>query len=716
MKLKSIHIAGFKSFAERVSIHYHAGITGVIGPNGSGKSNIIDAVRWVMGEQTSKSLRAEDPTDIIFSGSQNKKPLSLAEVTLVFSNDGGQCPAEFLHLPEVSIGRSVNRGGERDYFMNREPCRLKDIVDFLFSLGLGSKSYAIIQQDKRDRIIHASPEDLREVLEETAGITLFKIKRKEAEKRLLSTAERLKNLKEIEFELFRQKESLEHQVEKAKQKLSYLEELKETEISLIKNHVGFYKNLSTKIQKEIQTQSDEILISSKDAAQWESTANDLKSYELELVQRIKQWERERDDQTISFTKYQERMENYDRLRQDRSLQKDRFEKELLQEQSNLKREQERQHTIAIDMEQLSVQWDQKETEQEALQTKLEILDESLQVERLRGEELRSEMRALESGQGALRAQNEAILNTMTRDQHHVQKIEQQLVKQRELRAQINADRSALVEQLKKISADLDLVQVSRMEAQTLWHQIQFQYEQALEEKELMKTDFLEKSTVALGLQKLVDSQGMLSDGSLALKEQLSRHIVGFLFEEVSLHEEDEVLLEHCLPTLFQSALVENRDHFVKIIDKAQELSVSRVSFFVTDLLEPLSPLEQQDRAHLLELAGVRCVGNRLEKLTKPFLKNIFDRIFICQDEWLLFEAKKRARKNSQFVLITERGTVHVNPFGFSYGIFLQESAEKLSFLQYRRQYTQALQEKETSQEKLAFSEGVVYNISQNKFQ
>ncbi|MBX9836906.1 MAG: AAA family ATPase, partial [Silvanigrellaceae bacterium] len=461
MKLKSIHISGFKSFADRVNIHYHDGITGVIGPNGSGKSNIIDAVRWVMGEQTAKSLRADDPTDIIFSGSQDRKPLSLAEVTLIFSNDGLHCPAEYMHLPEISIGRRINRGGEREYFMNREPCRLKDIVDFLLSIGLGSKSYAIIQQDKRDRIIQASPEDLREILEETAGITVFKVRRKEAEKRLTSTSERIKNLAEIEQELTRQKESLSEQVEKASLKLSYSQELKDKEIELIKNHVGFYRNIASKIKKEVDSRSSEIQQSSLEANEWEATANDLKSTQLELTQQIKATENQLDDQKIALTKYQERRENYKKRHEERILQKDKIKKELAEEQFNLKGEEEKQNQLMLEVDKLGLSLQKIDLEKEGFQERLEELDESLQVERMRGDEIRSEMKAIESSRNSLRARNESMLDTISRYNQQIQKVTENHLTNYESRGQIAADRKAIAENLNKVSLGLDEVVSNR---------------------------------------------------------------------------------------------------------------------------------------------------------------------------------------------------------------------------------------------------------------
>ncbi len=490
MKLKSIHISGFKSFADRVNIQYHDGITGVIGPNGSGKSNIIDAVRWVMGEQTAKSLRADDPTDIIFSGSQDRKPLSLAEVTLIFSNDGLHCPSEYMHLPEISIGRRINRGGEREYFMNREPCRLKDIVEFLLSIGLGSKSYAIIQQDKRDRIIQASPEDLREILEETAGITVFKVRRKEAEKRLSSTSERMKNLAEIEQELVRQKESLSEQVEKASLKLSLNQELKDKEIQLIKNHVGFYRNIASKIKKEVDSRSNEIQLSTIEASEWETIANDLKSTQLELTQQIKATENQLDDQKISLTKYQERSENYKRRHEERISQKDKIKKELSEEQLNLKREEQRQSQLMVDIEKLGISLQKIDTEKESFQERLEELDESLQVDRMRGDEIRSEMRAIETSRGTLKARNESMLDTISRYNQQIQKVTDTYHSSSQTRVQIAADRKGISDNLSKVSIGLDEVVSNRNLIESELEKIKKKYEQANLESENVKVNNL----------------------------------------------------------------------------------------------------------------------------------------------------------------------------------------------------------------------------------
>lgn len=234
MHLKKIIVNGFKSFADRVSIDFDKGITGIVGPNGSGKSNVIDAVRWVMGEQNAKYLRGQVATDIIFAGSAKRKSQSVAEVTLVFDNreDDGFCPPEYRHEPEVAITRRLYSDGTRDYLMNKKTCRLKDIVDFFMSTGLGGRSYSMIQQGQVERILNAKPEDIREILEEAAGTLSFKKRRDEAVKKLARTQENLSRIEDIVNELDRQEQTLRGQVEKARKWKDVSSELERDELSL----------------------------------------------------------------------------------------------------------------------------------------------------------------------------------------------------------------------------------------------------------------------------------------------------------------------------------------------------------------------------------------------------------------------------------------------------------------------------------------------------
>lgn len=198
MFLKSVSAFGFKSFADRTALDFGAGITAVVGPNGSGKSNISDAVRWVLGEQSAKYLRGSKMEDIIFSGSGQRRPLGVAEVTLVFDNQDHMLPLDF---DEVSITRRLYRSGDSDYAINKKSCRLKDILDLLADTGMGKGAMFLIGQNKIDEILNSRPEDRRAIFEEAAGIARFRMRKKEAARRLDETADNLTRINDIKSEV-----------------------------------------------------------------------------------------------------------------------------------------------------------------------------------------------------------------------------------------------------------------------------------------------------------------------------------------------------------------------------------------------------------------------------------------------------------------------------------------------------------------------------------
>ena len=181
MYLKTIKAYGFKSFADKIEINFEKNINGIVGPNGSGKSNVVDAVRWVLGEQSMKSLRGETATDIIFSGSKSRKPLNSASVTLIFDNTDLYLPIQYT---EVSVKRVIYRSGENEYYLNNEKCRLKDITNLLTDTGADKESFNIISQGKIDEILSTKPADRRGVFESAAGVMKYKKRKEEAVKKL----------------------------------------------------------------------------------------------------------------------------------------------------------------------------------------------------------------------------------------------------------------------------------------------------------------------------------------------------------------------------------------------------------------------------------------------------------------------------------------------------------------------------------------------------
>lgn len=217
MRLSTIKLSGFKSFVDPTVFHLPTNMTGIVGPNGCGKSNIIDAIRWVMGESSASRLRGDALTDVIFSGSSSRKPVSQATVELIFDNSEGNIGGEFARFTEISVKRSVSRDGQSNYYLNGSRCRRRDITDLFLGTGLGPRSYSIIEQGMIGQIIEAKPEELRVYLEEAAGISKYKERRKETESRIKSTRENLDRLNDLREEIDKQLEHLKKQARAAEQ-------------------------------------------------------------------------------------------------------------------------------------------------------------------------------------------------------------------------------------------------------------------------------------------------------------------------------------------------------------------------------------------------------------------------------------------------------------------------------------------------------------------
>ncbi len=229
MKIKKLEILGFKSFPERVSFSFPVGITGIVGPNGCGKSNIVDAVLWVVGERSVRHLRARLMEDVIFNGTNGNKPLGMAEVSILFSNKDGGVPAEYAGYEEIMVTRRVFRSGESEYYINQNPCRLKDVTDLFAGTGIGTNAYSIIEQGKVDFILNSKPQERRLLFEEAAGVSRFRERKRIALMKMESTEQNLLRLRDIIGEIKRQINGLNRQVKRAERFKAYKGEIKEIE-------------------------------------------------------------------------------------------------------------------------------------------------------------------------------------------------------------------------------------------------------------------------------------------------------------------------------------------------------------------------------------------------------------------------------------------------------------------------------------------------------
>ncbi len=232
MKIKRLTIFGFKSFVDRTTLAFPVGTSAIVGPNGCGKSNIVDAIRWVLGEQNPRHLRGRLMEDVIFSGSESRKPMGMAEVVLTLSNEEGRAPQRYANFTEIEVSRRLYRSGESEYYINRVPSRLRDIVDLFTDTGIGTRAYSIIEQGQVGWLVNAKPEERRVLFEEAAGINRFKQKKEAALRRLEATRENLTRVSDIISEVKRQLNSLNRQAKKAERYKLLKEELKDIELFL----------------------------------------------------------------------------------------------------------------------------------------------------------------------------------------------------------------------------------------------------------------------------------------------------------------------------------------------------------------------------------------------------------------------------------------------------------------------------------------------------
>ena len=260
MHLKRLEVQGFKSFAEKIVLEFNSGITAVVGPNGSGKSNISDAIRWVLGEQSAKTLRGGKMEDVIFAGTEHRKPLGFAEVSLCFDNTDRTLPIDY---SEVIVTRRVYRSGESEYKINKTNCRLKDITELFLDTGIGKDGYSIIGQGRVDEILSTKSEERRHIFEEASGIMKYKIKKQEAEKKLEMTSQNLLRINDIILELESQLEPLKEQADKAKRYLSLRDDLKELEVSVYVENISKLKSKMQEIENHYTTIKNHIDTESK---------------------------------------------------------------------------------------------------------------------------------------------------------------------------------------------------------------------------------------------------------------------------------------------------------------------------------------------------------------------------------------------------------------------------------------------------------------------
>ena len=392
MYLKSIEIYGFKSFAKKMKFEFHNGITGIVGPNGSGKSNVADAVRWVLGEQSAKQLRGASMQDIIFAGTEERKPLSYAYVALTMDNSDHVLPIDY---EEVTIARRVYRSGESEYLLNGTPCRLKDVSELFYDTGVGKEGYSIIGQGQIEKILSGKPEDRRELFDEAVGIVKFKKRKAASVKKLESERENLVRVNDILSEQERRIGPLEKQSEDAKQYLKYKEELKRIDVNSFMLEVDRLQGNLDEVEKNTSIAKEHL--------------EDSKRSQEEIREKYDSLEQE-------ITDLEEQIESLKKNQSDSTLLKGKLENEIALLEEQIRSANATDENMAARIAEIEADKAEKEGQLEGFKKEKEDLDKTLEeaVERLTSvknnySELQS---AINTNNEKIEANNKAIMELL----------------------------------------------------------------------------------------------------------------------------------------------------------------------------------------------------------------------------------------------------------------------------------------------------------------
>lgn len=420
MYLKRLEMKGFKSFADRTELVFAPGITAIVGPNGSGKSNVTDAIRWVLGEQSAKSLRGAKMEDVIFAGSSTRKPVGFCEVSITFDNTDRQL---LLDYAEITLTRRVNRSGESQFFLNKQPCRLKDIQELLMDTGIGKEAYSLIGQGRIDEILSAKSEGRRAIFEEAAGIVKYKTRKIEAERKLAQTEENLFRIHDRIDELTTQIEPIREQAEKAKEWKKHQQALKQYEIALYVDRVEQLHQTWEDLKKQMEANREKQLTYTTELTTKETKLEQIK---FQLQQQEANWEQVQAEvlQLAETMKKEEGKENVYRERMKQQTKRQEWLTKRLRQLAEEQQQLEQQQQIAA--QQLQQNQQAYEKAKQHLKEHQQFDDRQDQALQQQLDAVQKELQQAENLQLQLSQQKEFLLQQLQQLTEDLQTCEQQI--------------------------------------------------------------------------------------------------------------------------------------------------------------------------------------------------------------------------------------------------------------------------------------------------
>ena len=662
MYLKRLELQGFKSFADKTVLEFMPGITSVIGPNGSGKSNISDAIRWVLGEQSMKSLRGSKSEDIIFAGTQNRKSLGFAEASLVFYNIDGKLPVEYT---EVTVTRKIYRSGESGYFINKVPCRLKDVLELFMDTGIGKDGYSIIGQGKIDEILSNKSEDRRHIFEEAAGIVKYRVRKAETEKKLEQTKVNLLRINDILSEIEANIGPLKSQSEKAKNFLKLKEELKSIEVGLFIYDIQNYKEKLEQIIKD----EDILKSQNEDENVKMSNLNNLKEQLKQELDEITSKIEEKQNLSFENQKNKEKINSEINISKERIVNNNenfnRFNIEIedinkrnleLEEEKNSKLD--KKNNLFNNKEKFQKELEEKEKELEELTQKLSSKELEIEGKKKFVEKSIDEKYEIGNQITILEANYENLEKREKTLKSEIQVNISDLDKTRLTKEEISKNFYEIESNRNKIKKSIEEISTKKEEATTKIKNYEDSINRMLSEYRIKESRFkflVETEKEKEGYAKSVKSLLLACDKDSSLKSG----VCGVLSNLLSVQKEYETAIEFTLGAVLQNIVTETEQDAKKLVEYLRKNNLGRASFL------PISSVKGKklDKINQKNIEGVIGIASDLVKTDGKYeqiILNLLGRTVIVDDMQNAINLAKQ--NNYAFKIVTLKGDV-INPSG-----------------------------------------------------
>ena len=593
MYLKNIEVYGFKSFAQKINFEFHNGITGIVGPNGSGKSNVGDAVRWVLGEQSAKQLRGGNMQDVIFSGTENRKPLSFASVSITLDNGDHKLPVDF---NEVTVTRRLYRSGESEYLINGSGCRLKDIQEMFYDTGIGKEGYSIIGQGQIDKILSGKPEERRELFDEAAGIVKFKRRKNTTLKKLEEEKQNLVRVTDILSELTKQLEPLEKQSETARVYLAKRDELRELDVNLflLENEENG-KKLKELEQILEQTQKE------LDKAQ---NAYDQTKVEYERL------EQELESLNTRLDELKEQQQENALQKQQYESQRQILEEQILSGRQNCEHYQSRLSVLKDELAQREQQKEELTGQKNDLQTSLKAITEKLHTEEKHLELINVNVEecsnAVEEGKNEIIEILNSRATTKGKAQRFDAMMEQLDIRKAEISQKIlrlKSEEAELAEEKNKISLKFnkisDVIQSMNDECVRLEkeiYEIQDQLKKQNSQMEIGQTAYHREASRLESLKNITERYDGYGNSIRRVMEQKSREpgIRGVVADIIHVDKDYEIAIETALGGSIQNIVTDNEQTAKRMIEFLKKNRYGRATFLPLSNMNARGGISQKE--------------------------------------------------------------------------------------------------------------------------